>query len=479
MIEVKLQESNWFYDEKKPLGETGGFGQVFEGRNINGDLFAVKRLKIEAETAGHRELKLADDLSKLNFDHVIKIHDYGIDAESGRYFIVMEMADYSLQNYLNKKTTIPELESTEILKEIAAGLKELKGIIHRDIKPANILFHKNKWKIADFGIARFVEESTSLNTLKECLSPHYAAPEQWRLEKASKATDIYALGIIAHEILSSSPPFNSDRIDQLREMHLKSQPPRLNAESALLKQVVLMCLRKSPESRPSIDSLLNQLQNVEKNKASSSKLAEAGVKVAEKRASKEAERVKTQTKEQKRKQLAKDAFESFNFIINELFQHIKNEAPIAEMFSNQITLGSGRITVTERFNYIPKSSFPNSNMDIVCGSIIEVTQDPRVYKGRSSNLWYMKRGDNFRWVEIAYWTLGQKTKDFEPYAVENQREFEDADYAASNVMHSVNHAFHPKIIDGEHMDDFIQRWAGRLANASSNNLGRPMRMPEE
>jgi len=479
MIEIKLQNNNWLYDESKPLGKPGGFGQVFEGRNNDDQIVAVKRLKIEAESAGHRELKLADDISKLTFEYVINIYDYGVDAESGRYFIVMELAEYSLRDFLQKGKSIEENNITTILNDIIKGLSELKQIVHRDIKPENILFKEGKWKIADFGIARFVEESTSLNTLKECLSPPYAAPEQWRYERVTKSTDIYAVGIIAHEMLSGTLPFYSDRVDELREMHLNSQPPTLKTENAQLRQIILMSLRKSPESRPSVDSIQKQLNRIINTIETNSKIAQAGAKVAEEIASDEAERIRTQTKEQKRKQLAQDAFENLRFILNELFQHIKNEALVSKMYASTIELGSGKITINEKFNYIQAGAFSSSKLDVICGAIIEINQNSKIYKGRSSNLWYMKRGDSFRWVEIAYWTLGKKTKAHEPFAIESEYEFRDADFAASNVMHSINHAFHPKIIDGEFIDDFIQRWCERLANASSNNLGRPMRMPEE
>ena len=63
-----------------------------------------------------------------------------------------------------------------VLLEMVQGLSEVGEIVHRNLKPDNILYHEGLWKIADFGIARFVEEATASNTLKDCLSPFYAAP---------------------------------------------------------------------------------------------------------------------------------------------------------------------------------------------------------------------------------------------------------------------------------------------------------------
>jgi hypothetical protein len=148
------------------------------------------------------------------------------------------------------------------------------------------------------------------------------------------------------------------------------------------------------------------------------------------------------------------------------------------MYSDHIELGSGKIIVSESFRYISKEAFSVSGLDIVCGAIIKVTQDYSGYPGRASNLWYMKRGDNYRWYEIAYWTLAKNTKQLKPFAIERESEFSDADYAASSTMHSVNQAFNPKIIDGEYTSEFVERWADRLAAASNNNLQRPSKMPE-
>jgi len=110
-------------------------------------------------------------------------------------------AEKSLEDEVQDQGNLPENKVVEILIQIVTGLDEVRDIIHRDLKPDNVLLHKNKWKIADFGIARFVEESTSLNTLKGYLTPPYAAPEQWKMERATHATDVYALGCIGYKLL--------------------------------------------------------------------------------------------------------------------------------------------------------------------------------------------------------------------------------------------------------------------------------------
>src|SRR5207302_2073190 len=126
------------------------------------------------------------------------------------YFLVMPRADGSLQDAVERDGTLTPSDAASVLLQIIQGLNEVGDIVHRDLKPDNVLRHENRWKVADFGIARFVEEATASITLKDCLSPFYAAPEQWRLERATHATDVYALGCVGFFLLTGKPPFMSE-----------------------------------------------------------------------------------------------------------------------------------------------------------------------------------------------------------------------------------------------------------------------------
>src|ERR1700733_3809787 len=93
-----------------------------------------------------------------------------------------------------------EWVALETLIAIASGLEEIGDIIRRDLKPGNVLLHEGVWKLADLGLARFAEVATSLNTMRDSLTPPYAAREQWRGERPTKATDVYGVGCIMHAI---------------------------------------------------------------------------------------------------------------------------------------------------------------------------------------------------------------------------------------------------------------------------------------
>lgn len=225
MLRIKLPRGEWSYDPAKPIGRAGGFGCVYAGHSEDHGDLAVKRLHIEANDAGHREMRIAADLARRPLKNVIPVLDAGEDAESGGYFVVMPRAQGSLQDEIDAGKKSDDIEAARILHQIIEGLLEVEDIVHRDLKPANILFHEGRWKIADFGIARFVEEATSVRTLKDCLTPEYAAPEQWEFKHATPATDVYALGCVGYAILTGCSPFRGATSEELRNQHLNSDPP--------------------------------------------------------------------------------------------------------------------------------------------------------------------------------------------------------------------------------------------------------------
>lgn len=167
-VTIKLLNAVWTYDPEQPLGSRGGFGQVFLGASEEGNPVAVKKLDPGFDASAHREFLIANDLIGKTYTHIIPILDFGEDEETGGCFIVMERADRSLQDHVESLGTLSSDEVREALLQIASGLHEIENIVHRDLKPRNILFHEDRWKIADFGISRLVDKTTSSNTLKTC-----------------------------------------------------------------------------------------------------------------------------------------------------------------------------------------------------------------------------------------------------------------------------------------------------------------------
>lgn len=489
MLKIVLPRGEWFYDPMKPLGNPGGFGAVYEGVSDANVELAVKRLHLTANDAAHREMKIATDLSGRTLNNVIAVWDAGEDANTGAYFVVMPKAERSLQSDLSKGISFSDTDAARVLLDIVSGLIEVNDIVHRDLKPANILFHQGVWKVADFGIARFVEDSTSLHTLKDCLSAPYAAPEQWQFIHATAATDVYALGCIGYTLLTGSPPFMGPTTAEFREQHLHGDPPTLPARSApRLKTLLSMMLRKAPSARPNLGRVETILREMIQSTSSASSggfglLAQAGADVAREQAQVEQKRQQELWETEVRNQLANTGRKILADIIERLLTRITREVPIAQKSSSGITLGRGRLEVSlsgadgSRLNVpaAPLNWFPNSKWDVIAVEEIVVNQDQPRYQW-SSSLWYcqLPNTTGYRWYEASYFAA-LRSEEFAPYSL--VRNPSDADLAASHVMHIYQLAFGPSAVDDENEEEFIDRWAALLALASQGKLVHPRILP--
>ncbi len=338
MVRIRLLADEWEFDPAAQLGRDGGFGQVYKGTGRDGNEVAVKRLKMSAAQAAHRELRLAEELAGKPFVNVIPVLDSGQDSESDSYFIVMPRAEKSLQDDVDAGRRWNETEAAGVLLDVVNGLEEVGTIVHRDLKPANVLFHDGRWKIADFGIARFVEDSTSLHTLRDCMTKPYAAPEQWLGQTATAATDLYALGCIAHVLLSGRPPFTGP---DFREQHLRSEPPPLAEHGPLIASVASNLLRKQPQSRPSRERAAALLRRVHDEAGSVvragavAQLAEINRKLATQAAASEAKEKGEELLAQERHQMARDAQIALKHgILARLIKKLCDAAPEARHAQN-------------------------------------------------------------------------------------------------------------------------------------------------
>jgi serine/threonine-protein kinase len=474
MTTIKLPHGQFEYDKNQPLGKPGGFGQVFAGRSATNPQLAIKKLHLSAADAAHRELRIADDLAGRTLTYVVPIYDSGEDASSGDYFIVMARADKSLQDFIDKERIVSAADAAPILLQISSGLIEVGDLVHRDLKPQNVLSHEGRWKIADFGIARFVEESTSMQTLKEFLSPHYAAPEQWKQERATHATDVYALGCVGYCLVVSHPPFTTNPSDE----HQHAPVPQFTCDDPRLLSLIEMMLRKLPEIRPSLDRIRQILEQIisapMKPGSAVAELAQVGAKVAETQARHEAELKAVETAKLTRDALAKEAFQRLKRIQENLWKTISDAAPAARIKSQDavsINYQLGDATLSLQIGgatTIESGAFRESKWDVITFSQIAVVQaNPHLVW--SASLWFARLpvAKDYRWYEVSYIDIN-RLGTLIPNAEMNLRE---ADLAvASTVMHSKAIAFGPKAIDDENEAEFQERWLWLFARAASGRL---------
>ncbi len=482
---IKLPTGTFEYDPAKPLGRRGGFGQVFAGKSASGGEVAVKKLHLSAVDAVHRELRIADELKGRSFEHVVPFIDAGEDADTGDYFVVMPIAEGSLQNRVEKGGSLAAADAAAVLVQIVKGLIEVGELVHRDLKPDNVLLHEGKWKIADFGIARFVQEATASNTLKEFLSRDYAAPEQWRSERATHATDIYALGCVGFCLLTGKPPFPSNP----EEQHLKAPVPAFSCADSRLRALINIMLRKTPETRPTLSRVEQFLiEVVTKPQATNpsdpfSALAHAGATVAEQEQQRQAQLQAEQQKQATRDQLARSAYEILSENVERLWGKIHNHAPAAQRtsgrnsYSLEVLLGRGCMSISlgSPGSAMQVGLFRRSGWDVVAASTLKVVQTQPPYQWGAS-LWYacLKGDGDYRWYEVGYRGQQGNYVQAEPFAAGS---IPEADSAASPIMSSVATAYGPWPADDEKEDEFHRRCVWLLAQASTGKLRHPSILP--
>jgi serine/threonine-protein kinase len=217
---------------------------------------------LESREAVERFLREARAAVKIRSEHVARVTDVGTLA-SGSPYMVMEYLDgVDLARYVENTGPLPVQEAVEYVLQACEALAEAHalGIVHRDLKPAN-LFRTVRpdgtpaIKLLDFGISKITAPDASITRTSSMMgSPLYMAPEQMTSAKNVDArADVWAIGIILHELLAGEVPFGGETIPELCAKIL-TEPPRpiraLRAEvSPELERVILRCLNKDREQR--------------------------------------------------------------------------------------------------------------------------------------------------------------------------------------------------------------------------------------
>ncbi|AOW04320.1 kinase-like domain-containing protein [Yarrowia lipolytica] len=184
--------------------EQGSYGHVSRALQVStGQVVAVKRLKSNPNTGSEgvpitviREIKCLQLLEGSH--HVVKL----LDVISSPLQLVLEFCEHDLKSIINTHTApFGESAVKRIVKDILTGLDFIHshGVIHRDIKPANLLYTQGRvTKIADFGLARLVDEDAEYT--REVVSLWYRAPEVLRGEKYTTDIDVWAVGCVTREL---------------------------------------------------------------------------------------------------------------------------------------------------------------------------------------------------------------------------------------------------------------------------------------
>jgi serine/threonine-protein kinase len=249
----------------KKLGE-GGFGAVYEAEHpLLRRRAAVKVLHQAAGMDSDAVLRFISEAQAANHirsRHIVDVFSFG-KLPNGRHFYVMDLLDGDpLDRFLRREKRCDVKTTLQLLRPIAEALDAAHeaGVVHRDLKPQNIFL---AWepsgetvpKLLDFGMAKLLGDS-AVNTVSGVPigTPLYMSPEQARGEKVDGRSDVYALGVLCHEMLTGHVPFTGESPLAVLVSHLTVAPPRASEVcpelAPELDEPILHMLHKEADGRP-------------------------------------------------------------------------------------------------------------------------------------------------------------------------------------------------------------------------------------
>ena len=264
------------YQLSTKLG-SGGMGDVYLAEHILMKRpCALKLIRSEASADPaaiarfEREVKAT---ASLTHPHTIEIYDYGHTSDGTFYYVMEYLPGLSLADLLAECGPLPAGRVIFLLRQACSALAEAHqaGLIHRDLKPGNLYISERGGqcdfvKVLDFGLVKLTRQSNqSQLTADHVISgtPLYMAPEQALAQQdLDGRADLYALGAIAYQMLTGTPPFDEENAMAVMVAHAHQEVPPISSRRPDipedLQRVVMRCLEKSPDNRYATASELEQ-----------------------------------------------------------------------------------------------------------------------------------------------------------------------------------------------------------------------------
>ncbi|MBK9515845.1 MAG: protein kinase [Anaeromyxobacter sp.] len=223
----------------------GGFGVVWEARDRQLGRSVAFKLVRPGEQADQREqtlLREAEAAARLSHDNLAALYDVGKSAH-GPYLVFELLHGRTLAERLTAGP-LPRAEALRILRDVTRGTAHAhrEGVVHRDLKPANVfLCDDGRVKVLDFGLAH----AFGLRRLSGG-TPAYMAPEQWREAPEDERTDVFALGVMAYQLMAGTLPF----ADEKGTIGSRPAPALVVPGAPALGALVARMLEKDPVRRP-------------------------------------------------------------------------------------------------------------------------------------------------------------------------------------------------------------------------------------
>jgi eukaryotic-like serine/threonine-protein kinase len=208
--------------------------------------------------------------ARLAHPNIVQVYDAGeaeFDGKETSYIVMEYIPGGDLKVLIDERGRLPGAELARLGDEICAGLAHAheRGVIHRDIKPHNILLDENGHaKVTDFGIARALDATQATRTGAYLGTALYSSPEQLRGQKATPKSDVYSLGATLYQAAAGEPPFSGVTPLEIASQHVSRAPtpPRERGAdvSEDLETLILACLAKNPDERPTAEEMRPRLE---------------------------------------------------------------------------------------------------------------------------------------------------------------------------------------------------------------------------
>lgn len=482
---LKSDDLSWKIESE--IGE-GGFGKVYKAKSVqNGDKVAVKL--VPKNNGARRELLFEDLSGAVNIVKIIATGEY-----EDRYFIVMDLADDSLRQKM-QTSGVSHNDLLTVLRDIALALDSIRDtVVHRDIKPDNILSTNNTWALSDFGIARFIDQSTATETFKRAHSAPYTAPERWRGERASPASDVYSLGITAYEILEGRRPF--DGVIDLGDAHQNAPIPAFSkGVDHRLARLVSDMLAKSAQIRPTPKRILEVVESIEDVGESPISDELLALQNASKILSSQRQEQEAEAEQRRLEIIARTNFiaESKAKLAEQL-QALKDtlisnaaEGKVVKDSSTvffaggsdwNFQLGSAEIVI-EDVSGMDASPFDGTAglpFDVSAFSRIRLSIDGNVV--RSHSVWFsdMLHEGDYGCYEVSFMEMFSSNHNHSPFALSPTDSGTDSVFRP--VIGGYQLARNPLRIE-DNIELFVSRWVKYLVDVFNGEYNRPSSMPEE
>lgn len=264
------------YQLMRKIGD-GGMAFVYQAKDkLLNRIVAVKILR--PEFADDEEFlakfkREAEAVANVTHPNIVNVYDVGQEGKVN--YIVMEYVDgQNLKEIIKNEGVLDEYTALDITKQIAQALSAAhkKGVIHRDIKPHNILISNEgrQVKVADFGIAKAVSNSTITNIGSIIGSVHYFSPEQAKGQSVSQNADLYSLGIVLYEMIIGKVPFRGDSPISIALQHINEEIEFTQDEKISIphsvRTLISKLTEKSPEDRyQRAEEVIEDIEYIEKN----------------------------------------------------------------------------------------------------------------------------------------------------------------------------------------------------------------------